>query len=287
MPLYVSDDSFTPLKVGETVRRMDAMVKIRQELPEDALAFAPTSAAICPDVTHGMIRCVELDLKKWVNKLINVKGGGCLQEEAIHQLEKNISERDVKRTYFSFNLTGKGEGKRCLQISLSGLEAAAILADANELQGTGTQIGKLFEGVWNEKELLTGSNNTNLNWVKVLRELHPHLFVQSLEGVSDSMMLMADAWELWRASLHGMVRAARSFKYTSEKICEYMSWAETYYQISLTVFPENQALSLYKLKLCLMSSLMNEPEAFRKPWDHMTESLEKSNHRSQKDFQSK
>ena len=170
MSLYVSDDSFTPLKIGETDRRMDSKAKIRQELPEDALAFAPTSAAICPDVTHGMIRCVKLDLKKWVNKLINVKGGGCLQEESIHQLEKNISERDVKRPYFSFNLTGKGEGKRCLQISLSELEAAVIIADAKELQGTGTQIGKLFEGVWNEKELLTVSNNINLNWAK--KELH-------------------------------------------------------------------------------------------------------------------
>ena len=44
-------------------------------------------------------------------------------------------------------------------VSLSGLEAAAIIADTNELQGTGNQIGELFEGVWNEKEFLTGSNN--------------------------------------------------------------------------------------------------------------------------------
>ena len=146
-----------------------------------------------------------------MNKLINVKGRGCLQEEAMHQLEKNFSERVVKRPNFSFNLTGKGEGKRCLQISLSGLEAAASIPDANELQGTGNQTGKLFEGAWNEKELLTGSNNINLNWVKVSRELYSHLFVHCFEGVSDSMMSMADASELWRSSLHGMVRAACSY----------------------------------------------------------------------------
>ena len=136
------------------------------------------SAAICPEVTHGAIRCGEGELKKWVNKMINVKGGGRLQEEAKHQLEMNINVRDLKRPYLSFNLTGKGEGKRCLEISLSGLETAAIIADTKELQGTGNRIGKLFEGVWNEKEFLNGSNNINLNWVKVLRELHPHLFVQ-------------------------------------------------------------------------------------------------------------
>ena len=101
------------------------------------------------------------------------------------------------------------------------------------------------------------------------------------------MMSMADASELWRAKLHGMVRAARSFKYTSETKFEYTRWAETYYQISIAVFPKNQALTPYKLKLCLLPSIMNEPDAFQKPWDHLTESLEKSNTRSQKDFHSK
>ena len=100
-------------------------------------------------------------------------------------------------------------------------------------------------------------------------------------------MLMADASERWRASLHEMVRMAHSFKFTSESKSEYVKWAETYYQISLAVFLQNNALTLYKLKLCLISSLLNEPEVFQKPWYHMTESFEKSNHRSQKDFNSK
>ena len=52
--------------------------------------------------------------------MINVRGGGRLQEEAINQLQKNISESDVKRPFYSVNLTGKGEGERCLQISRRG-----------------------------------------------------------------------------------------------------------------------------------------------------------------------
>ena len=100
------------------------------------------------------------------------------------------------------------------------------------------------------------------------------------------MMSIADASDFWRASLHGMLRAARSFKFTSETKSEYSRWAQTYYQISVAVLPENHALTLYNLKLCLIPLLMNEPEAFQKPWDHMTESLEKSSHRSQKDFHS-
>ena len=91
-PLNVADNKFTTLKVGATGRRMDAKVRIRQKLPDDALAFEPPSAAMCPDVTQGMIRCVELDLKKWVNKTINVRGGGRLQEEAIHQRKRTSAE---------------------------------------------------------------------------------------------------------------------------------------------------------------------------------------------------
>ena len=68
MPMFTSDDSLDPLKVGENGRWMDGKVNIWQELPDDVIAFVPTPAAICPHVTHGMIRCVELDLNKWVNK---------------------------------------------------------------------------------------------------------------------------------------------------------------------------------------------------------------------------
>ena len=38
--LLIADNRFTTLKVGETGRRLDAKVRIRQKLPEDALAFA-------------------------------------------------------------------------------------------------------------------------------------------------------------------------------------------------------------------------------------------------------
>ena len=54
---------------------------------------------------------------------------------------------------------------------MSELETVAIISHMNDLQGTGTQIGKRYEGVTNEKELLTGSNNINLNQIKILREL--------------------------------------------------------------------------------------------------------------------
>ena len=87
-------------------------------------------------------------------------------------------------------------------------------------------------------------------------------------------MSMADESEVWQASLHGMVRAARSFKSTSETKSEYTRWTEIYYQITLAVFPKNHVPTPYKLKLCLIPSLMNEPEAFQKPWDHMTELLQ-------------
>lgn len=61
-------------------------------------------------------------------------------------------------------------------------------------------------------------------------------------------------------------------------------WAETYYQSNLANFGA-AGLTPYKLKLMLFSNLTADRIAT--PWNHMTEGLEKSNHRAHRDYQTR
>ncbi len=84
---------------------------------------------------------------------------------------------------------------------------------------------------------------------------------------------MSDAAELWRQSLHAVFRLLRNS--TSVDVDAYKFWAETYYQISILVFPSETALTPYKLKLLLYFQILKQ--------GHLT--LE-SSHRSHGEVQS-
>ncbi len=73
---------------------------------------------------------------------------------------------------------------------------------------------------------------------------------------------------------------------TSVDVKAYKFWAETYYQISILVFPSETALTPYKLKLLLYYQILNQGY-LSCTWNHLTEAMEKSNHHAQKYFYSK
>ena len=70
----------------------------------------------------------------------------------------------------------------------------------------------------------------------------------------------------------------------------YKYWAEIYYQTSQLVFPQSvgkeNAMTPYKLKILLYYQILKRGYII-KPWNHLTEAKEKSNHHAQKLFYTK
>ena len=66
---------------------------------------------------------------------------------------------------------------------------------------------------------------------------------------------------------------------------DYKDHVETYYQLSLLLFKES-GLTAYKLKLDIIWRLL-ESGYLKDPWNHLTESGEKSHHTSSKEYHSK
>lgn len=283
LPMYLSDNSnLTSSTVHEiTKKRTDISMPFRTNIPKTSLTYFEDVRSICPDATHAIIRCVEGDLKKWADKIIGYKKSETLQMEALFRLERNLTEREVKLPCFKFTIVNK----KCCAISLSGRESSTAIAETDEIEKSGKVTSDLFSGVWTDAELLAGDNQKNC-CVKVLRELHPNLFKHvhpSAKGDDTKRyMSMLDAAELWRRSLNAMSLLLRQSEETFKSDL-YKHWAETYFQISLAIFSLDIAITPYKLKLLLIPQLV-ESGYIESPWNHMTESLEKSNHDAQKDY---
>ena len=280
-----------PKTVDADGKRMGVEVKFREDLGPAALAFATSSTAICPDILHGIIRCVESYMRKWVNKIINGKRKEVYFPPAIIQLEKNITIRGVKRPFFRFNVTGKGDNKLCNSVSFSGIDVRSILASLKVLENTEVRTC-LFNGVWSDNEvvnpaIVSSKPKKEPSCMKVLKELRLNYFNKLPNG--DLVLPLSKASELWRESLEEMSELARDasqWRFSKENRAKYSEHAEVYYQLSIALFPEKEALTPYKLKLMLLPQICEDEKVFS-PWDHITESLEKSNHKSQNDFHSK
>ena len=135
MALYVEDERFLPsLCDKKTGRRTDVKIPFRTNIPETSLVFLNDVRCICPDATHMLTRCVESDLRKMAQKIINDKSP--FEMEFLHRFEQNLSSRDAKRPVFQFKRTAKN----ALQVgtvgavSLSGSGALTVIADKEELK---------------------------------------------------------------------------------------------------------------------------------------------------------
>lgn len=281
-PMYFgSSDQVKSTTVHEkTKRRLDIELPFRNDLPVQSLAFAEDMRCVCPDATHALIRCVEGDLKKMVDKIISRKKDKSVFSPLIERLEQNMTDREVKLPRFKFTF---GKNNKCESPSLSGSEATTTIASREELSMCANIRCDLFDGVWSHSDLLEGCNDNNLKSVTVLRELHPKLFTRQYKSESNYISFL-DLAELWRCSLHKMSVLLRNGN--GLDVEEYKFWAETQYQVSLTLFPSDLAITPYKVKLMLIPQLL-DAGYIKNPWDHMTEGLEKSNHNSNKSFQTK
>ena len=286
MPLHVPDSSFLPTNCNpETGLRTDLKIPFREELPKTSLVYFQDVRCICPDPTHMITRCVENDLKRVAQKIINDKYPD--YGPSLKAFEENLTRRDAKRPYFQFNVNTKLGS--CVgtvnSVSLAGSNALSIIAEKEELAGANDcSIGNLFEDVWDPKnDVVIGSESTAC--AKILKQLLPELFDKPHPGDKTSANLYiskTDACELLRSSLNRCAILMRSQQFDAQ--C-YKKWAEIYYQTSILLFGEG-SLTPYKLKLAMMPQIV-EGGFVERPFDHMCEGLEKSNHHANRYFQTK
>ena len=268
-PMYFDDEETDIFAVNPDSRmRSDLNVNFRQSIPKTSIVYFRHITNVAIDPTHARTRTVESDLQKCTNKILREKKVE-VQNMAIRRLEKNLTERQVKSPSFVFKI----ENKSCGPISLSGTDAEVAIA---EIEDIGTVCsGNLFDGVFSATDLIKFDKSENSHIV--LSRLHPDLF-------QDGQVSLLKVAELWRRSLNILITLLRCRKQFNAS--EYKKWSETYYQVCLVFFPKQEALTPYKVKLLLINQIM-EQGYIKNPWNHMTESLEKSNHQSQKVFYAK
>ena len=286
MPLHVPDSSFLPTNCHpETGLRTDLKIPFREELPKTSLVYFQDVRCICPDPTHMITRCVENDLKRVAQKIITDKYPD--YGPSLKAFEENLTRRDAKRPYFHFNVNTKlGSGVGTVNsVSLAGSNALCIIAEKEELAGANDcSIGNLFEDVWDPKnDIVIGSDSAAS--AQILNQLLPELFDKPHPSDKTSANLYiskTDACELLRSSLNRCAILLRSEQFDAQ--C-YKKWAEIYYQTSILLFGES-SLTPYKLKLAMMPQIV-EGGFVERPFDHMCEGLEKSNHHANRYFQTK
>ena len=286
MPLHVPDTSFLPtICHPETGLRTDLKIPFRDELPKSSLVYFQDMRCICPDPTHMITRCVENDLRRVAQKIITDKYPD--YGPSLKAFEENLTRRDAKRPYFQFNVNTKlGSGVGTVNsVSLAGSNALSIIAEKEELAGANDcSIGNLFEDVWDPKnDVVIGSESAAS--ARLLNQLLPELFDKPHPSDKTSANLYiskTDACELLRSSLNRCAILLRSEQFDSQ--C-YKKWAEIYYQTSILLFGEG-SLTPYKLKLAMMPQIV-EGGFVERPFDHMREGLEKSNHHANRYFQTK
>ena len=144
--------------------------------------------------------------------------------------------------------------------------------------------GILFEDVWDPtNDVVIGSESAAS--AQIQTQFLPELFDKPHPSDKTSANLYiskTDACELLRSSLNRCAILLRSKQFDAQ--C-YKKWAEIYYQTSILVFGEC-SLTPYKLKLAMMPQIV-EGGFVERPFDHMCEGLEKSNHHANRYFQTK
>ena len=286
MPLHIPDNSFLPTNCHpETGLRTDLKIPFREELPKTSLVYFQDMQCICPDPTHMITRCVENDLRRVAQKIITDKYPD--YGPSLKAFEENLTRRDAKRPYFQFNVNTKlGSGVGTVNsVSLAGSNALSFIAENEELAGANDcSIGNLFEDVWDPKnDVVIGSESAAS--AQILKQLLPELFDKPHPSDKTSANLYiskTEACELLRSSLNRCAILLRSEQFDAQ--C-YKKWAEIYYQTSILLFGEC-SLTPYKLKLAMMPRIV-EGGFVERPFDHMCEGFEKSNHHANSCFQTK
>ena len=279
LPLYIDPEegsNFLPNQVDQqTLKRLDVPVPFRKDIPRMALAYARGVTVICPDATHMMIRLVECDLKKMAQLIIDVKKP--YWEHAIQMFELRLTDREVDEA-FAFNIQKKDDIPTVQSVSLSGAEARSAIADVADFSHADRNIGPLYEDVWTHEPYPKKKCSSSITVLKNLG--YDHLFNE------DGEILYYDLAELLRRSLNESIRHLRD-QHQFDKNA-FSRAAETYYQVSLMLFGDNESYGLtpYKLKLMLIPQLLDAGH-IQLPYNHLTEATEKSNHHAHKLYSTK
>ena len=290
LPIYLKDSEqhkFLPTTCHPTTgRRTDAAIPFKDSVPTTSLVYARDVRCFCPDPVHMVTRCVENDVKKVTQKLVNDRHPNAA--EPVRRLEQNLTAREAKKPVFQFTRTTPSNGPgKVSAISLSGTAALCVIAETDELRDATATITDLYAGVWGE--LIVAGSNSDANCVTVLKGMFPALFTKTNHEATElnspaNYISTEDACELLRKSLNQCVILLRNSK-NGLDVDQFQKWSEAYYQCSMLLFGE-EGLTPYKLKLTMIPSLIASGY-IKSPWLHMTEGLEKSNHTANKDFQTR
>ena len=162
--------------------------------------------------------------------------------------------------------------KKCSQISLSITEENLFTADSNELGPSVTT--NLFDCVWTKNEKLTFSPPTDC--LVVLKQFLTvfwkwfHFDIRQCWIVEKRQLLhVAVPGGSWKARYRAL---------------QVLSWK--FFQVCLAVFPTEDAITLYKVKISAIYQL-KEKNSETKSWHHPIEATGKSDQHSKKEFYSK
>ena len=270
MPMYMepNDNTIRPETVNEkSGERCDVPIPFRVGIPTESLTHLRDIRTVCLDGTHAITRCVEGDIRKFMEiKVLQLEDNAATVDFIQGNFERNLTERGWKPPAFRFSDVDK-RNKKCGPISLSGAEAITGIAEMSELAEAGVQH-ELFQDVFTENKTVGSLNGSKGNSMSVLKRLHPDSF-QNVE--KPEQMRLLDAAELWRKSLNQvtiLIRTRR--KFTEQDLIDYKYWVEIYYQISIVLFDVKLGLTPYKLKLCLIPQLI-ESGYIESPYNHLCE----------------
>ena len=218
---------FRPLTCEpETGKRIELNRPFRKKLPKTSLASIEDIRCVCRAATHMITRCVETDLRKLAQKIID----GMF---AIQRFEENLTRRGAKKPFFHFttvSIGGTDTAGKMGAVSLSDICALTVIADKEKMKEASTEIEDLFKGVWRNEVVVRPKENTDtyVKSVKVLQGIYPSL-VSKVPGKTLGCITTKDASELLKKSLNECTQLQRA---TGDfNTIEYEKWAEIYYKV--------------------------------------------------------
>ena len=99
-----NDDSVKPETVHEkSGHRGDVRLPFRTTIPHESLTFLPDIRCVCPDGTHAITRCVEGDIRKFMElKILQSEDDSATVDYIRENFQRNLTERGWKEPGFEF-----------------------------------------------------------------------------------------------------------------------------------------------------------------------------------------
>ena len=89
LALFVGSEKYLPTDVDDnTGLRHNLKAPFRKEIPQNSLVYLEDIRCVMPDVTHMITRCVESNLRKAAQKILNEKP---VYKVSLQQLEENCT----------------------------------------------------------------------------------------------------------------------------------------------------------------------------------------------------